>query len=87
MKQKEKAMKNQEILFTSPGIAELQEYSVPVPQAGEVVVRTVRSTISAGTERALVSGDPNVNTLGRNIPFPRQSGYSSSGVVVAVVMV
>jgi hypothetical protein len=33
MKQKEKAMKNQEILFTSPGIAELQEYSVPVPQA------------------------------------------------------
>jgi hypothetical protein len=30
MKQKEKAMKNQEILFTSPGIAELQEYSVPV---------------------------------------------------------
>ena len=84
MKQKEKAMKNQEILFTSPGIAELQEYSVPVPQAGEVVVRTVRSTISAGTERALVSGDPNVNTLGRNIPFPRQSGYSSSGVVVAV---
>ena len=77
-------MKNQEIFFTAPGIAELQEHPVPVPAAGEVVVRTVRSTISAGTERALVSGDPNVNTLGRNIPFPRQSGYSSSGVVVAV---
>lgn len=77
-------MKNQEILFIAPGIAELQEHPVPVPAAGEVVVRTVRSTISAGTERALVSGDPNVNSLGREVPFPRQSGYSSSGVVVAV---
>ena len=77
-------MKNQEIFFTSPGIAELQEHPVPVPAAGEVVVRTVRSTISAGTERALVSGDPNVNSLGHEVPFPRQSGYSSSGVVVAV---
>ena len=47
-------MKNQEIYFTSPGIAELPEYSVPVPQAGEVVVRTVRSTISAGDDLAAI---------------------------------
>ncbi len=77
-------MKNQEIFFTSPGVAELQEHPVPVPAAGEVVVRTVRSTVSAGTERALVSGDPNVNIFGREVPFPRQSGYSSSGIVVAL---
>jgi len=78
-------MKNKNIIFTAPGIAELIEKEMPVPGAGEVLVRSVRDTISSGTERANLIGDPNVH--GRSAPcvdFPRQVGYSIAGVVEAV---
>ena len=78
-------MNNRHILFTAPAVAELLEAPMPTPAAGEVVVRTAISTVSAGTERALASGDPNISIFSDGtVVFPRQSGYSSSGVVVAV---
>lgn len=78
-------MKNQNIVFTAPRVAELIEREVGMPEAGRVLVRTVRDTISAGTERANLVGDPNVSpTKGGNVTFPRQCGYSISGVVEAV---
>ncbi len=78
-------MKNQQILFTAPAIAELLDAPLPSPLAGQVLVRTEYSTVSAGTERALVSGNPNIGVYDEgSVVFPRQSGYSSSGVVVAV---
>jgi threonine dehydrogenase-like Zn-dependent dehydrogenase len=49
-------------------------------------VRLSRSTISSGTERANIAGEPNVSreiTDGK-AHFPRYAGYSSAGVVVAV---
>ncbi|MBE6602004.1 MAG: zinc-binding alcohol dehydrogenase [Ruminococcaceae bacterium] len=78
-------MKNKNIIFTAPCVAELLEKEMPTPGAGEVLVRSVRDTISSGTERANLIGDPNVH--GRSAPvvdFPRQVGYSISGVVEAV---
>lgn len=81
-------MKNPNILFTSAGVAELVERPVPVPKAGEVLVRLVRSCISSGTERANLIGVPDsgVGIFGAasTTTWPRQSGYSSSGVVEAV---
>ena len=78
-------MKNQNIVFTAPRVAELIEREVGMPEAGRVLVRTVRDTISAGTERANLVGDPNVSpNKGGNVTFPRQCGYSISGVVEAV---
>jgi len=78
-------MKNQNIIFTSPGIAELIEKELPTPSTGEILVRTVRDTISAGTERANLIGDPNVSpTKGGAVTYPRQLGYSVSGVVEAI---
>ena len=78
-------MKNGQIVFTSPAVAELIERDIPTAGRGEVVVRIERSTVSAGTERANLIGDPNVS--GRDAPcvsFPRMSGYSSAGVVVEI---
>ena len=51
----------------------------------EVVVKTMVSTISAGTERANFIGDSTV-TVAKDIvvDFPRTVGYSSAGEVVAV---
>lgn len=76
---------NKSIIFTSPSVAEVLDKEIPVPAADEVVVKIERTTISAGTERALLTGDANINSAGApSTVFPRRSGYSSSGVVTAV---
>jgi len=83
-------MDNPNVVFTRIGVAELVNRPVPVPKAGEVLVRLVRSCISSGTERANVTGVPdNATSIYKDCPddvvsWPRQGGYSSSGVVVSV---
>ena len=79
-------MKNQNIIFTSVGVAEMTETEAPIPAAGEVLVRSVRDTISTGTERANLMGDPNVSIYSNNkvAIYPRSAGYSIAGVVEAV---
>ena len=78
-------MENKTIVFTSPGKAELLPSEMPVPKAGEVLIEIARTTVSAGTERANLLGNPNVSTTDGPIhTFPRISGYSSAGVVMAV---
>ncbi|MBQ8398049.1 MAG: zinc-binding alcohol dehydrogenase [Clostridia bacterium] len=78
-------MQNKQIIFTAPGVAELLDNEIKAPGAGEVLVETVYSTISAGTERANLAGDPNVSTsrrsVGRPVTFPRTLGYCSSAIV------
>ena len=80
-------MKNSSIVFTAPNVAEVLECPLPSPGPGQVLVRSVRTCISSGTERANLTGDP---VVGPNLPndakavFPRCLGYSASGVVEAV---
>ena len=76
-----------QIVFTHPGIAEFLDRNVPEIGDNMVAVKTVVSSISCGTERALVSGEPNVSIAvpeGEEVVFPRTSGYSSAGFVVEV---
>lgn len=76
-------MKNKAILFTSPGVAEIVEQDVPELNDNEVLVKIECSTISAGTERANLIGDPNTNsTRAPEVKFPRKGGYSAAGVIV-----
>ena len=81
-------MKNKQIVFTAPCVAELLEKPMPVPQRGEVLVKKAFSTISAGTERANLIGDPNISPSAgqKDAPpmFPRELGYCSAGTVAAV---
>ena len=79
-------MQNRQIIFTAPAKAELLDVALPVPKAHEVLVKTAFSTVSAGTERAIASGDPNISiySTSQEVRFPRESGYSSSGIVAAV---
>ena len=74
-----------QIIFPRPNCAELVDTVKEPKTPYDVVVQTAVSTISPGTERANIIGDPNV--AGRNAPdttFPRSSGYNSAGTVVAV---
>lgn len=73
------------ILYTSPSVAELVDEEIPELKSSEVLVKLDRSTISAGTERANLVGDPNVSPIvGMPVVFPRRSGYSSAGTIAAV---
>ena len=86
LKTKEKTkMKAKQIIFTEINRAELLDIELPSVKPGCVLVKTEVSTISSGTERANITGDPNVSATGASgVKFPRASGYNSAGVVAAV---
>lgn len=74
-----------QIAFTRPNIAELIEVEKPSVGGNEVLVRTCYSALSAGTERANITGDPNCGGgRGQERPWPRVLGYSVSGIVEEV---
>lgn len=76
-------MKCKQIVFTEKNKVELLTVDVNEPAPNEVMVETMVSTISCGTERANITGNPNVNALGESgVVFPRTSGYNSAGIVV-----
>lgn len=76
---------DKQIVFVEKNKAELLDVESQTVKSNQVKVKTVFSTISNGTERANITGNP---TIGINVKpgsqavFPRISGYSTSGVVV-----
>ena len=79
-------MENFSVTFTAPGVAILEPRPMPEIRPDHVLVENMVSTISAGTERANLIGDPTVS-YAVNDPvahFPRRVGYSSAGIVRAV---
>lgn len=81
-------MENKVITFTAPNTAEVIACEMPQCQSGHVLVKTVISSISSGTERALLTGDANISpsrdSAGKPATFPRWPGYSSAGIVMEV---
>ena len=79
------SMKSRNIFFTGPSVAAIVEDEIGKPKANEVQVRLAASTISSGTERANLVGEPNVAAGNKcNVVWPRVLGYSSAGVIEAV---
>ncbi len=78
-------MNTKQIVFTKKNTAELLDCTLKEPGAGEVLIKTAYTTISAGTEKANLTGDLNINAaekLKDGIPrFPRYLGYSGAGTV------
>lgn len=54
-------MTTQQIQFVAPGIAELRKIPLEASAPGMVTVRLAVSSISSGTERANLIGDPNIS--------------------------
>ena len=84
-------MKNTAIVFTDIGKAEVFDREIPTPKPDEVLLKIEYTTISSGTERANLMGDPNVSPYSPPFTaeqvkdlFPRTCGYSASGVIEAV---
>ena len=79
-------MKTKQIVFTKINTAEFIEMENREMGDNDVIVETHVSSISCGTEKANITGDPNVGIYGKENPevvFPRYLGYSSAGVIVA----
>ncbi|WP_299024988.1 zinc-binding dehydrogenase [uncultured Thermanaerothrix sp.] len=85
-------MKRQSLIFKAPLAVEIQEEDCPNPQSGEVLVKTLVSAISAGTEVLAYTGQiPSWFSLDETLPalkgtfsFPFKYGYACVGEVIAV---
>lgn len=75
-------MIEKQIVFPEPNVAKFMDMPTVEPGERDIVIKTVVSTISCGTERANYTGDPNVSIYTSEVVFPRYCGYSSSGIVV-----
>src|ERR1700751_5692339 len=77
------------LFHTAPRCVEIRELPTPRPAAGEVLVRTVRSGISGGTERLVYRGevpadlamDDTIDALGGAFSYPFAYGYARVGKV------
>lgn len=72
-------MKGYRVCFSTIGKAVLEEFPVRDPKPDEVQVRVQYTLISAGTEKAYLSGSENTANK-----FPTVPGYSSVGVVTKI---
>ncbi len=77
--------KNYQIVFTEKNKAELLEVPFPAPNDNQVLVKSLVSQISIGTEltalEANVSADSSWN---KSIKYPSYPGYSNVGEIIAV---
>jgi threonine dehydrogenase-like Zn-dependent dehydrogenase len=75
--------------YTAPWKAELREEPLAAPLPGEIIVRSLYSGVSRGTERLVLSGDAGVCEGDRmrcpmqagDFPFPVKYGYCAAGLV------
>jgi len=85
-------MKRFSLYFTAPRRVELREESFAWPQAGKILVQTLSSAVSAGTEllfyRDQVPGDLQVDEtipgLSGKFRYPLKYGYASVGKIIEI---
>lgn len=75
------------VVFTAPGRAEIEDFSLPDPGPLHVLVRTSRTLVSAGTEvKALnnLRGAGGAGAQRDGGPYPVRPGYSAAGRIEAL---
>lgn len=72
-------MKAKRVVFKSKGVVEVEDFDVGKPQPDHLLVKTVCSLISPGTETAFLMALPNTPGV-----FPQYPGYSNIGIVEEV---
>jgi 2-desacetyl-2-hydroxyethyl bacteriochlorophyllide A dehydrogenase len=77
-------MRTEAVVFTAPGTVEVRPVNLPDPKADEVLIRTVYSGVSQGTERWMLLGRYNRMSDDVATTYPCYPGYQAAGVVEAV---
>jgi len=83
------AVKRKTLYFTAPRQVELREEDLPAPGADDILVETICSAISAGTEMLIYQGrfprdletDSVISSLRGGFQYPMAYGYACVGVV------
>ena len=82
---KNAADKNPSVIFTRPNEVVVEGRDVPAPKDDELLIRTVRSLISTGTELTHLSGEsPPGSVWDKITDYPFVPGYCNVGEVVEV---
>ena len=83
-------MRRQSLYFIGPGSVEVREERLPEPAPGQVLVQTLLSAISSGTELLFYRGqvpeamhlDPTITALPGICSYPLKYGYAAVGRVL-----
>ncbi len=67
------------VIFKGRGLVDVEDFVLREPSEGEVLIRTVSTLISPGTETAFLMALPNTSQI-----FPQYPGYSNAGIVESV---
>lgn len=80
-----KTVTSDAVVFVGPGSVAVQEQPVPQPDKGQILIRTIKSMISPGTELSLLSGDSQPGSIWADATqFPAYPGYANVGEVIGV---
>jgi len=72
-------------VFTKPNNVTLAKHSIPTVTKGTILIKTVKSLISTGTELTILEGDyPEDSAWGKYGKFPFTPGYNNIGLVIDV---
>ena len=82
----------QTLFFQEPYKVEIRNEALPVPDAGQVLVKTVISAISPGTEMLFYRGqvpqdmavDSSIDALQSKLSYPLKYGYANVGTVISL---
>lgn len=75
-------MQARRVLFTARGEVSVEAFDIATPDSDRILVETLYTAISPGTERAFLLAEP--NTITQKSGFPFGPGYSNVGRVVAI---
>ena len=67
------------LVIAEPGAIRIETVPLPPLENDEVLIRTTKTLISPGTERALL-----LNLPGLNVQYPKEIGYSHVGVITEI---
>jgi threonine dehydrogenase-like Zn-dependent dehydrogenase len=75
-------MQARRVVFTGKGQVEIQPFEIAKPASDQVLIQTLYTAISPGTEKAMLLAEPGTITATRGFPF--HPGYSSVGQVIEI---
>ncbi|MCR8489004.1 MAG: zinc-binding dehydrogenase [candidate division WOR-3 bacterium] len=75
---------SKKVVFRKPREVSIEEEDLPSPSRGQVLIKTLVTLISAGTELTMLSGDYPKGSIWSMMNYPCTPGYSNCGIVVEV---
>ena len=75
-------MQARRVMFAGPGKVAVDTFDAPTPAADQILIETLYSSISPGTERAHLLAEENTMTRAKGFPF--QPGYSNVGRIAGL---